>query len=108
MLCAMLALVGLTLSFTFPPIMAEIAEVVETKEKKMIESGRAGYGKGGAYAQAYALFNMAFAAGSMIGPLAAGAIVDGKGWGTMSWVLGLLSGLTSIPTYLWLGGWVFA
>jgi hypothetical protein len=107
LLCAMLALVGLTLSFTFPPLMAEISGVVETKEKKMLASGKKGYGKGGAYAQAYALFNMAFAAGSMIGPLAAGAVVQDRGWATMAWILGLLSGITSIPTFLWLGGWVF-
>ncbi|KAF2273440.1 MFS general substrate transporter [Westerdykella ornata] len=107
LLCAMLALIGLTLTFTFPPLMAEISGVVETKEKKLLASGKKGYGKGGAYAQAYALFNVAFAAGCMIGPLIAGAIVEEQGWGTMGWVLGLLSGITSVPVFLWLGGWIF-
>jgi MFS family permease len=106
-LCALLALIGLMLSMTFPPIMAEISSVVADKEKKMVENGRTeGYGKGGAYAQAYALFNVAFAAGCMVGPLLAGFIAE-RSWGTMSWVLGLLSGITSFPTFLWLGGWVF-
>ncbi|KAF2656926.1 MFS general substrate transporter [Lophiostoma macrostomum CBS 122681] len=106
-LCALLALIGLMLSMTFPPIMAEISGVVADKEKKMVETGRTeGYGKGGAYAQAYALFNVAFAAGCMVGPLLAGFVAE-KSWGTMSWVLGLLSGITSFPTFLGLGGWVF-
>lgn len=107
LVCVLLALIGLTLMFTFPPLMAEISGVAEAKEKGLIAAGKKGFGKGGAYAQAYALFNVAFAAGSMVGPLAAGALVEQKGWGSMSWVLGLLSGITSVPTFLWLGGWVF-
>ena len=87
--------------------MAEISSVVEAKEKSMLAGGRPGFGPGGAYAQAYALFNVAFAAGCMVGPLAAGFIAQGEGWATMSWVLGLLSGITSLPAVLWLGGWVF-
>ncbi|KAF2736523.1 MFS transporter-like protein [Polyplosphaeria fusca] len=107
LVCALLALIGLFLSFTFPPIMAEISGIVEAKEKKMVENGRPGYGTGGAYAQAYALFNVAFAAGCMVGPLLAGFIVQDKGWATMAWVLGLLCGITAIPTFLYLGGWIF-
>ncbi|KAF2638355.1 MFS general substrate transporter, partial [Massarina eburnea CBS 473.64] len=80
LICALLALVGLFLSLTFPPFMAEISAVVAAKEKKMLENGEKGYGKGGAYAQAYALFNMAFAAGCVLGPLLAGFIVQEKGW----------------------------
>ncbi|CAO2658160.1 Nn.00g074200.m01.CDS01 [Neocucurbitaria sp. VM-36] len=107
LLCALLAVTGLFISLTFPPIMAEISSVVEAKEKSMLAGGHPGFGPGGAYAQAYALFNVAFAAGCMVGPLAAGFIVQGEGWATMSWVLGLLSGTTSLPAVLWLGGWVF-
>ncbi|KAF2751370.1 MFS general substrate transporter [Sporormia fimetaria CBS 119925] len=108
LLCALLALIGLTLDFTFPPLLAEITHVVDQKEKKMIASGKPGYGKGGAYAQAYALFNVAFAAGCTVGPLVAGAIVDSAGWATMSLVLGLLSAVTTVPVFLYLGGWFFA
>jgi MFS family permease len=107
LLCALLALTGFTLSFTFPPIMAEISGVVEAKEKKMLANGEKGYGKGGAYAQAYALFNMAFAGGCLVGPLLAGFVVEAKGWATMAWALGLLSAFTALPAGLWMGGWVF-
>jgi MFS family permease len=107
LLCALLALTGLSLALTFPPIMAEISKVAEAKEKSMLARGHPGFGSGGAYAQAYALFNVAFAAGCMAGPLLAGFIVEDKGWTTMSWVLGLISAIAAVPAFLWLGGWLF-
>lgn len=106
-LCALLALTGLFLALTFPPIMAEISGVVAAKEETMLASGRAGFGPGGAYAQAYGLFNMAFAGGCMVGPLLAGFIVEDKGWSIMTLVLGILSAVTAFPACLWLGGWLF-
>tara|TARA_R110002003_G_scaffold54_15_gene4804 strand:- start:4168 stop:5217 length:1050 start_codon:yes stop_codon:yes gene_type:complete len=107
LLCALLAVTGLFLALTFPPIMAEISSVVEAKEKSMLARGHPGFGTGGAYAQAYALFNVAFAGGCMIGPLLAGFIVEHRGWTTMAWVLGLISGTAAVPAFLWLGGWIF-
>jgi MFS family permease len=107
LLCALLALTGLSLALTFPPIMAEISKVAEAKEKSMLARGHPGFGSGGAYAQAYALFNVAFAGGCMAGPLLAGFIVEDKGWTTMSWVLGLISAIAAVPAFLWLGGWLF-
>jgi MFS family permease len=107
LLCALLAVTGLFLALTFPPIMAEISSVVEAKEKSMLARGHPGFGKGGAYAQAYALFNVAFAGGCMAGPLVAGFIVEDKGWDTMAWVLGLISAVAAVPAFLWLGGWLF-
>jgi MFS family permease len=108
LICALLFLVGLSLTMTFPPFMAEISAVVEAKEKKMIANGMRGYGPGGAYAQAYALFNMAFAAGCTLGPLLAGFLVEQKGWSTMAWILGLLSAVAAVPSFFWLGGFLFA
>ncbi|KAH6642984.1 major facilitator superfamily domain-containing protein [Boeremia exigua] len=105
-LCALLALTGLCLAPTFPSIMAEITFIVEAKEKSSLASGRAGFGQGGAYAQAYGLFNMAFAAGCTVGPLLAGFIVEDRGWSVMALVLGILSAVTAVPPCLWLGGWI--
>jgi MFS family permease len=107
LLCALLAVTGLFLAITFPPIMAEISSVVEAKEKSMLARGHPGFGKGGAYAQAYALFNVAFAGGCMAGPLLAGFLVEDRGWSTMAWVLGLVSAIAAVPAFLWLGGWLF-
>lgn len=108
LICGLLVLVGLSLTMTFPPFMAEISAVVEAKERKMVASGMRGYGPGGAYAQAYALFNMAFAAGCTLGPLLAGFLVEQKGWATMAWILGLLSAIAAVPSFFWLGGFLFA
>ncbi|KAI4617779.1 hypothetical protein J4E83_006111 [Alternaria metachromatica] len=108
LLCALLAVTGLFVGMTFAPVMAEVSAVAEAKERKMIADGRPGFGKGGAFAQAYALYNSAFAAGCMAGPLLAGFLAEDSGWGTMAGVLGALSAVTAIPGFLWLGGWVLA
>jgi hypothetical protein len=106
LICALLAVTGFFVGMTFAPVMAEISAVAEAKEKKMLANGRPGFGKGGAFAQAYALYNVAFAGGCMVGPLLAGFLVEDSGWGTMAAVLGALSAVTAVPGFLWLGGWV--
>lgn len=100
LLCVLMALIGISLTLVMPPLMAEITYVVEAKEKQ--SPGR--YGTTGAYAQAYGLFVMAFAAGSLIGPLWAGYVRDEAGWGTMSWSLGLFSLSGAVPCAIWTGG----
>ena len=100
LLCALLALIGVSLTLVMPPLMAEITYVVEAKEKQ--SPGR--YGTTGAYAQAYGLFVMAFAAGTLIGPIWAGYVRDSAGWGTMSWSLGLFSLTGAVPCLIWTGG----
>jgi MFS family permease len=100
LLCALLALIGVTLTIVITPLIAEITYVVAAKEER-----RPGlYGEKGAYAQAYALFNVAWAAGTLIGPILSGFVNDSAGWGTMCWVLGLLSAISAIPTVIWTGG----
>lgn len=61
--CALLAGIGLSIGLAISPIMVEISNVVVDMERK-----RPGiFGEKGAMAQAYALFNLFFAAGSLIG-----------------------------------------
>ena len=100
LLGALLVLLGASLTTVMTPLMAEIMYVVEAKEKK--HPGI--YGEKGAYAQAYGLFNTAFAAGTLAGPLWGGFVVAKAGWGTMAWTLGLLSALSAIPTLIFVGG----
>ena len=103
LLCVLLTLVGCCISLTVDPLMAEIAYSVEERAKEEPEK----YEKANAaYSQAFALFNMAFSIGNTIGPLSAGLIRNAAGWGTMSWALGLLGGVTAVPTGLWCGGWI--
>lgn len=103
LLCVLLTLIGCCITLTVDPLMAEIVYSVEEKAKDEPER----YQKANAaYAQAFALFNMAFSVGNTVGPLCAGLVRDAAGWGTMSWALGLLSGVTAVPTGLWCGGWI--
>ena len=46
----------------------------------------------------------AWAAGSMIGPLLAGLVVEARGWGTAVLILGCVSIVTALPTAVWTGG----
>jgi MFS family permease len=105
LLCAIIAVAGLFVGMTFAPVMAEISAVAEAKERAMLLRGT-GFGPGGAFAQAYALYNVAFAGGCMAGPLLAGFVAEDKGWATMAAVLRGFSAVTALPAFLWLGGWL--
>lgn len=81
--------------------MAEITYAVDAKTQRHPPGF---FGKNGAYAQAYSLFNMAWAAGTLIGPLLAGMINQRAGWGVTTMILGVVSLATAIPTAIWTGG----
>lgn len=96
----MLFAIGFNLALALPPVMAETSAVVVE-----IEQARPGiFGEKGAMAQAYALFNLAFAGGCLVGPVWGGMINERAGWGTMSWTLGLLSFTTAFPVFALVGG----
>ncbi|MCJ1322702.1 hypothetical protein MMC15_008051 [Xylographa vitiligo] len=100
LLCALLALVGAGLATAMVPLMAEVTYVVEERER----DAPGCFGERGAYAQAYALFNVFFAAGTLIGPIWGGFVVGRAGWGVMSLTLGLLAVGTSVPVLVYTGG----
>lgn len=101
LLCALLALFGLTQTVVLTPMMAEITYAVDAKAQTRPPGF---FGKNGAYAQAYSLFNMAWAAGSMVGPLLAGLVNQRAGWGVTTMILGIVSIVTAIPAVIWTGG----
>jgi MFS family permease len=100
LLCALLAFIGVALNLAMPPIMVEISYVVEQKERQTPGL----FGAKGAYAQAYGLFNFAWALGCLVGPIWAGFVRERAGWGTMGWTLALLSLVTAVPAGIWTGG----
>lgn len=102
LLCALLAFIGLSITFIITPGFTEIANTVDEKERE--HPGI--FGKKGATAQVYGLFNSAFAVGSIFGPLFAGLIKEHAGWGAMGWSLGGLCAATSVPVLLFMGGWI--
>jgi MFS family permease len=100
LLSALLVLIGASLTCILSPLMAEITYVVDAKEKKNPGT----FGKTGAYAQAYGLFVMSYAAGALVGPLWGGLVNSTAGWGTTTWTLGLLSASGAVPALIWTGG----
>jgi MFS family permease len=98
-LSALLAIIGFGVNFIAIPLAAEISYAIEDNEKYS-----SAYGSKGAYAQGYSLLNTGFAAGSLIGPLWSGYVINEAGWGTLGWSLGLLCALTTIPILIWTGG----
>lgn len=83
LLGALLALMGVTLTFSNTPLMAEITYAIEAEEAR-----RPGvFGAKGVYGLGYGLFCTSFALGGSAGTLMSGYVMAGKGWGTLTWVL---------------------
>lgn len=104
LLCALLVIIGLGLVLALTPLMAEIAYAVDEEAQRRPPGF---FGKNGAYAQAYSLFNVAFAAGCFVGPLLAGLVNEAHGWGPTTLMLGCISIFTAVPTVIWTGGSIF-
>lgn len=102
LLCALLMLIGTCVALVIPAVMAEFTYIVDAKEKQ--QPGI--YGVNGAYAQAYGIFNVGWAAGALVGPVWAGYVEAAGGWGTMTWSLGAFSAVSAIPVALFTGGFI--
>ncbi|KAL8921724.1 MAG: hypothetical protein Q9172_003873 [Xanthocarpia lactea] len=84
---------GFTLILIVSPVAADLSAVVEEKERADPNA----FGPGGAYAQAFALFNCSMAAATLFGPVAAGAIVERHGWGALTAAMGAFAFSGAIP-----------
>ncbi|KAI4105686.1 MAG: hypothetical protein L6R37_002585 [Teloschistes peruensis] len=93
-----------TLILIVSPVAADLSAVVEEKEKADPDA----FGPGGAYAQAFALFNCSMAAATLFGPVVAGALVERYGWGVMTAAMGIFVFSGAIPAFFYTGGWIFA
>ncbi|KAJ5894814.1 hypothetical protein N7495_006505 [Penicillium taxi] len=101
-LCALLALLGLCIAVAMTPLIAEVSYAVQEREDQCPGI----FGESGAMALAFGLSNMGFAAGSLVGPFFAGFIKQSAGWGTMGWAMGLIAGVSALPIFLFMGGWI--
>lgn len=102
LLCALLACLGVALSMAMTPLLAEITYIINVKQK----SHPGVFGRRGAYATAYGLFNTAFAGGMLVGPIWGGFVTLRSGWGTMGWTLAVLALVGAGVAALLIGGWV--
>ncbi|KAL9008482.1 MAG: hypothetical protein Q9173_006396 [Seirophora scorigena] len=84
---------GFTLILIVSPVAADLSAVVEEKEKADPDA----FGPGGAYGQAFALFNCSMAAATLFGPVVAGALVEAYGWGVMTAAMGVFAFSGAIP-----------
>ena len=102
-LCVLLSVIGLCGTGLLEPLIAEITYLGGKQQGETV-----GVVKVRSYAQAFALFNVAWEIGDTAGPLLAGFMLDSVGWDAMSLTLGLLAGVSAVTTALWCGGWVFS
>ncbi|KAJ8059907.1 hypothetical protein OCU04_011530 [Sclerotinia nivalis] len=103
LLCVLLFICGCTLILIVAPVAADLSLVVG--EIGIENPGK--FGPGGAYGQAYALFNCSMAAATIFGPVFAGALITQYGWKTMSLAMGIFSLTGAIPCLFFTGGRLF-
>ena len=98
-LCVLLLAISSCAMVVMTAIMAEMTYALQA----MDADSPGLFGRKGAYAQAYGLFNVAFSAGCLVGPILAGLIRDSAGWAVMGWSLAVLSAFSVFTAALWTG-----
>lgn len=116
-------MLGCTLILIVAPVAADLSKCVE-EEASTADDDQAN--PGGAYAQAYALFNSAMAAATIFGAAFAGWLREEFGWSTMCMGIGIFVFSGTIPSvrlplsrakvyaradqdfqFFYTGGWIF-
>lgn len=98
-----LAIFGATGTLFEIPVWAEVVKCTEIR----VKANPRQYSADGAVGQAYGLVNLFYALGVTVGPLLTGFIYEAAGWGTMGLVLGISSAVSTIPTILCTGGYIW-
>ena len=100
LLCCLLLVIGMGLNMILTPVFSEVTYAIEALEAK--DPGL--FGKKGAYAQAFGLMNVSYAAGSLVGPLVGGLLVGKVGWNGLTLAMGLVCAGCAVPCFLATGG----
>ncbi|KAI2776139.1 MFS general substrate transporter [Daldinia loculata] len=98
--CAILSLNGVGLAIIGSPGVVEASDVVE----KFNLANPGFFGANGPYAQLYGFNSLFFSAGLTIGPIVAGALRDGIGYGNMNLVFAVISAVTAVLSFFVIGG----
>ncbi|KAI1412084.1 MFS transporter-like protein [Hypoxylon sp. FL1857] len=98
--CALLALNGVGLAVIGSPSVVETSDVVQ----KFNKANPGFFGANGPYAQLYGFNSLFFCAGLTVGPVVAGALRDGVGYGNMNLVFAVVAAITAILSFLVIGG----
>ncbi|GBF61260.1 MFS transporter [Trichophyton mentagrophytes] len=97
LMIGLLATNGLAICAASLAAMSEVFEVVYSPESSGASDNA------NPVAQGYALFNMAFAGGQLVGPILGGLLKARLGWNTMTLVIALVSGVTAVASALYAG-----
>lgn len=98
--CVLLSFCGIGLGVIGSPSIVEASYVVDKYTKANPEF----FGANGPYAQLYAINSMVFSLGLAIGPLVSGSLKDAIGYGNMNMVVAALCLVTSILSFIYIGG----
>ncbi|MCJ1353216.1 MAG: hypothetical protein MMC33_003201 [Icmadophila ericetorum] len=98
--CILVALNGVGLAAIGSPSIVEASYVCDG----YFNANRDFFGGEGPYAQLYAINSMVFSAGLTLGPLLSGSLRDAIGYGNMNAVVAALCLITSVLSYVYLGG----
>ena len=98
--CALLALCGVGLAVIGSPSVVEASFVVQNYHKANPDF----FGANGPYATLYAINSMVFSAGLTLGPLLSGSLKEAVGYGNMNSVVAALCLVTSILSFVYVGG----
>ncbi|KAI1441271.1 MFS transporter-like protein [Annulohypoxylon stygium] len=98
--CALLALNGVGLAVIGSPSVVETSFVVQEYDR----ANPGLFGANGPYAQLYGFNSLFFCAGLTVGPVIAGALRDGIGYGNMNLIFAIISGVTAVASFFVIGG----
>ena len=96
-LVGLLLSLGTSLGLILTPVWAEATYVVD----ELVERGEA---RKGGYATAFGLMNVAYAVGSLVGPLIGGLGTERWGWERLVTGAGMACLVGLLPVVVWMGG----
>ncbi|KAI9790924.1 MAG: hypothetical protein M1816_004685 [Peltula sp. TS41687] len=99
LLCVLLTFIGIGLNLMLAPLAADMFYEVEL----LAEQNSDRFGKVGAYAQAYSLFDAALGFATVVGPGWTGLIYEQTNWLITAMTLALFCGLGSVQVYRFTG-----
>lgn len=97
---ALLSLCGIGMGIIGSPSIVEASNIVQKYDKANPKF----FGENGPYGQLYAFNSLIFSAGLTCGPIISGTLRDTIGYGNMNLVVAVISGITSLLAFVFVGG----
>ncbi|CAH0051419.1 unnamed protein product [Clonostachys solani] len=91
LLCALLTGIGCSIPLMLPPLMADVAKSLTIEEERDPDR----YGSVGPYSRGFALLNMFYSCGNILGPVIAGLVKELAGWKVETLAMGIVALVTA-------------